>query len=139
LRGWQTTLAAAVDEVRRRLQSEGIDDPVLAATNWALPGEVSFYCAGQPPVYSVGPVLGDRQSQYDLWRPNPLNDSTYFTEQTFIIVGGYSPAFFQGFARVEEPQRVIHYVAGHPIADWYVTVCRGFHGFPKPDKPPNSF
>jgi hypothetical protein len=137
LRGWRT-LAATVDVVRGRLQDEGID-PVLAGTGWNLPGEVAFYCAGQPPVYSVGLSLGDRHSQYDLWRPNPLADGPHFAGRTFIVIGGFSPQFGQAFAKVEPPQQVVHYEAHYPVALWAVTVCRGFHGFPEPMRPPGRF
>ena len=131
LRGWRA-LAAHVDAVRARLRAEGAE-PVLAGTGWAMPGEIGFYGAGQPEVYSVGPVLGDRRSQYDLWRPNPVADPEAFFGKTFVLVGGSSPAFAQGFERVDPPATVTHYEAGQPVAAWVVTVCRGFRGFPCQD------
>jgi 4-amino-4-deoxy-L-arabinose transferase-like glycosyltransferase len=131
LRGWRT-LAAEVDEARDRLRAEGVE-PVLAATGWALPGEVGFYCAGRPTVYSVGPALGDRRSQYDLWRPNPVADAERFRGRTFVVVGNFAPDLRAAFEQVEAPLVVTHHEAGQPVAAWTVTVCRGFRGFPQRD------
>ena len=130
LRGWQT-LGAKVDEVCEQLRAEGIE-PVLAGTDWALPGEIGFYCAGHPAVYSVGPVLGDRHSQYDEWHPNPVDDPECFVGRTFVIVGGF-PTALGGFDSIDEPRTVTHYEQGQPVASWTVTVCRGFRGFRKPE------
>jgi hypothetical protein len=127
LRGWQT-LALEVDRLRTQLHAEGIE-PVLAGTGWALAGELGFYCQGQPAVYSVGLATGDRHSQYDLWRPNPVFDPNEFCGRTFIIVG-YAPQLAQAFAEVGQPIVVTHCVDGRPVSDWCVTVCRGFRGFP---------
>jgi 4-amino-4-deoxy-L-arabinose transferase-like glycosyltransferase len=69
LRGWHV-LAAVVDRLCDRLRREGVE-PVLAASAWNEPGELGFYCAGNPVVYCLGAVLGDRHSQYDFWRPTP--------------------------------------------------------------------
>jgi 4-amino-4-deoxy-L-arabinose transferase-like glycosyltransferase len=134
LRGWQT-LGANVDEVCEQLRGEGIE-PVLAGTGWALPGEIGFYCAEHPPVYSVGLVLGDRRSQYDEWHPNPVGDQKTFAGRTFVIVGGY-PASLGCFDSIDPPRTVTHYEKGLPIASWQVTVCRGFRWFPP--IPPNQF
>jgi hypothetical protein len=82
------------------------------------------------------PAVGDRSSQYDLWRPNPVDDPEQFLGRTFVIVGG-SPATFAGaFERVEEPRVVTHYEHGQPVASWTVLVCRSFRGFPKGATPP---
>jgi 4-amino-4-deoxy-L-arabinose transferase-like glycosyltransferase len=135
LRGWRT-LATAVDQMCHQLREEGIE-PVLAGTGWALPGEIGFYCRGHPVVYSVGPVLGDRCSQYDLWRPNPLDDGQEFWGRTFLIVGSPISGFHRAFDRVEPPRPVVHYEAGQPIACWALTVCRGFRGFPYQERHPS--
>jgi 4-amino-4-deoxy-L-arabinose transferase-like glycosyltransferase len=128
LRGWRT-LAAEVDRFRGLLRQEGIE-AVLAGSMWNEPGELGFYCAGHPVVYSLGPGLGDRHSQYDLWRPNPVADPKEFAGKTFIFVGGVGPALRKAFATVEPSQEVLYKEAGQPIAQWTVTICRGFRGFP---------
>jgi hypothetical protein len=128
LRGWRY-LAAEVDELCRRLAREG-REPVLAGNNWSLPGELGFYCAGQPTVYSVGLPLGDRHSQYDFW-PSPVSDAKPFLGRTFVIVGGLSVEGMNAFDRVE-PVRVISYEKnGYPLSGWYVTIAHGFRGFPR--------
>jgi hypothetical protein len=127
LRGWQT-LAAEVDRLREDLQARGIE-PVLAATSWTVPGEIGFYCRGHPQVYSLGLALGDRHSQYDLWSPNPLNDPEYFRGRIFIVVGDVNPFLREAFDEIESSQRVTHRERGQPVAQWTMTVCRGFRGF----------
>jgi len=130
LRGWRT-LAPAVDKLRQEVRTPG-SEAVLACTSWALPGELGFYCVGHPPVYSLGLPLGDRHSQYDLWHPNPIADPSLFAGRTFIIVGNFPPgALGQAFERVEISQLVTHYEHGRPVAQWMLTVARGYKGFDK--------
>jgi hypothetical protein len=129
LRGWHA-LAAEVDRERERLRREGVE-AVLAASAWNEPGELGFYCAGHPAVYCLGAVLGDRHSQYDFWRPNPVADAGRFAGRTFVFVGDVPPVLRAAFARVEEPRRVTYTEGGEPVAGWTVTVCRGFRGFPE--------
>ena len=50
--GWRT-LAAAVDAERAALRSAG-DEPLVAGAPWVVPGELAFYCDGQPAAYHVG-------------------------------------------------------------------------------------
>src|SRR5207247_9840466 len=93
LRGWRT-LATEVDAIRSRLEAEGVE-PIIAGAGWTLPGELGFYCAGHPTVYSVGLALGDRRSPYDFWRPNLVWDSNRFLGRTVILVEGSNPILFQ--------------------------------------------
>ena len=85
LKGWRT-LATEVDTLRKKLQEQGVE-PVLAASSWNIPGEIGFYCKGQPTVYCLGPFVGERHNQYDWWRPNPVADADEFRGRTFILVG----------------------------------------------------
>jgi hypothetical protein len=128
LRGWQT-LGAELDRISADLVAKGCQ-PVLAGSNWALPGEVGFYCTGHPAVYSFGLRLGDRHSQYEFWHPNPLDDSAVFEGRTFILIGHVTPALREAFAEVEDTRIITHVENGQPLAAWGVTVCRGFRGFP---------
>jgi hypothetical protein len=128
LKGWHT-LAAVVDDLRARLRAEGCE-PVLAGTGWSLPGELAFYSAGHPTVYSLGPALGERRSQYDFWRPNPVADPSAFAGRTMILIGDAGPVLRRAFQRVEPAVVVTHREGGRPVARWTVTVCRGFRGFP---------
>lgn len=128
LRGWRE-LADAVNRHRDALRAQNIE-PILAGTHWTVPGALSFYSADQPTVYSLGRALGDRHSQYDQWRPNPLSDAAAFQGRTFLCVGDPAPALYALFERVEPPQRMVHHVAGYPVAGWLVTVCHGYRGPP---------
>ena len=85
---------------------------------------------GHPAVYSIGiPNRTDRHSQYDFWRPNPVEDAQVFRGRSFVIVGQIGPELVAAFERVEAPVRVIHAENGIPMEAWTVWVCHGFRGF----------
>jgi hypothetical protein len=129
LAGWRT-LAEAVDEVRAEL-----DDPVIVTMAWTVPGELAFYCDGHPEVYTFAPAVGDRFSQLDLWRPNPVADAQAFAGRTFVYVGTKPPDGV--FERIEPVRRVTHSDGGVPLASWTVWVGRGYRGFDHLDlRPP---
>jgi hypothetical protein len=126
LRGWRT-LATEVDRICNLLRTSNVD-PVLAGTGWSTPGLLGFYCAGHPTVYSLGLAIGGRQSQYDLWRPNPLADADCFIGCTFVIVTAGPFDLGNAFERVET-HTVTHKENGRPVAGWVVMVCHGYRGF----------
>ncbi|HEV3145634.1 MAG TPA: glycosyltransferase family 39 protein [Gemmataceae bacterium] len=128
MRGWHE-LGRQVDEIRIRLHQEGIE-PVIAASRWNYASELAFYCNGHPQIYSVGSALWDRHSQFDIWRPNPIADAEVFRGRTFIFVdvGDLPPELEQAFERIEPTRRIWYTEAGHAIAFWDVTVCRGYRG-----------
>jgi hypothetical protein len=128
LRGWRH-LGKEVAMLEKELQSEG-SMPLIAGSRWFYASEVSFYGAGHPNVYSLGLLIADRHSQFDVWRPNPLSDPEHFVGRTFIFVdvGLPNSTIEKAFDRIE-PARVVEYMeGGQPIAKWYLTVCRGFRG-----------
>lgn len=129
LAGWRT-LAAEVDRLRDRVIGEEGQDPVLAGMTWTIPGELGFYCRGNPHAYTFGVAIADRHSQYDIWRPNPLADAQVFAGRTFLYVGERMPGMERVFDRMEPPVEVIASDGGVPVAAWKIWVCRGFHGFP---------
>ncbi|MGH7171917.1 MAG: glycosyltransferase family 39 protein [Gemmataceae bacterium] len=130
LRGWRT-LAARVDDLRSRLRDEEGQEPVLAGSTWSMPGLLGVYCAGHPQAYSLGPVMGDRHSQYDFWF-NPLDHGAAFQGRTFVVVNGDEDVLRTAFVRVETTE-VKHEERGQPIASWRLSVCRVFRGsFPLP-------
>jgi 4-amino-4-deoxy-L-arabinose transferase-like glycosyltransferase len=132
LRGWRT-LAATVEVLRARLNEIEGREPVLVGGNWTLPGVLGVYCAGHPQAYSIGPIQGDRHSQYDLWL-NPIANGDAFQGRTFIIVNGDEAVFRAAFATVDTME-VMHREHGQPIASWRLSVCRDFRGsFPQPPK-----
>jgi hypothetical protein len=129
LTGWKE-LAGEVDAIRARVRAEIGQEPVVAGTHWTLPGSLRFYCDGHPDVYSVGiPNQSDRHSQYDLWRPNLVDDAHDFRGRTFVIVGDLGLPALAAFDRVEPPVWVVHPATGSPFARWSVWVCHGFRGF----------
>jgi hypothetical protein len=130
LKGWQT-LAAEVDQLREQCRLAGVE-PILATARWSEAGELGFYCRGQPTVFSIGLAHGDRYSQYDLWRPNPLADPDRFLGKTFIIVNSLNGPLDQVFDLVDAPRIVTHCEGGHPLAQWRLVVGHGFRGFPTP-------
>ena len=129
LRGWRF-LAAEVDRTCADLKTRGIE-PVLATERWTQTSELRFYCAGHPTAYCLGVKMGDRDSQYDLWRPNPSADAAMFQGKSFVLVGidlePLRPAF-ESF----EPIRTVEYRENNQlIAAWTIAVAHGFHGWPK--------
>jgi hypothetical protein len=126
LKGWQT-LARAVDNARAELHEQGID-ALVAAGNWALPGEIAFYLDDQPIVYCLGSELGDRHSQYDLWRPNPLADGERFLGRTFILVGIKPSKVAGAFERMEPERMVWHFEGDQPVALWTYCIGHGYRG-----------
>jgi 4-amino-4-deoxy-L-arabinose transferase-like glycosyltransferase len=128
LAGWRT-LADAVDQVRDRVRAETGEEPLVAGMNWGLPGELGFYCRGNPTVYSFGPGLKDRHSQYDLWRPNPVADAQAFRGRAFVYVGDAPVALRRAFDRVGPPVEVLASDGGIPVAEWTVWGLVGFRGF----------
>lgn len=130
LQGWRT-LAAEVDRIRQEFRDRGEQEPVIAGDHWSVPGMIAFYCQGRPTVYSLGPIVGDRHSQYDFWRPNPVADVDVFRGRDFILIGHPNEYLDKAFTRVEGERDVIHYAAGHPVNHWVVCIGRGYHGAEK--------
>lgn len=126
LRGWRF-LAAEIDRLRLELHNRG-EESVVVGTGWALPGELAFYCEGHPEVFSVGVALGDRHSQYDLWRPNPVADAAQFKRRAMIVVGGVPAGLDHAFEHLESVQSLVFYEDGCALAQWTVAVARGFRG-----------
>ncbi len=126
LRGWRT-LAAEVNRLRANYQRAGID-PVVTTLRWDMSGELGFYGTGQPTVYSVGVAFGERYSQYDLWRPNPLADGGAYYGRTFIFIALEPPSLGDAFDAVEPARIVTHSEDGVPIARWAIVVAHGFRG-----------
>lgn len=127
LEGWRT-LAAAVGEVRDELRSQGIE-PVLAGASWFIPAEIAFGLPDHPDVFSVGTALGDRDSQYDLWRPNPIADEQAFRGRTFVLAGSGPIQWQDAFDSVEQVRFVAHCDRGHVLNSWNLWIGRGFRGF----------
>jgi hypothetical protein len=128
--GWQE-LACAVDDIRDRIRAETGEEPLLATDNWSRPGELGFYCRGNPRVYTFSALVGERHSQYDLWRPNPVADAQVFRGRTFVYVGTKNlPDAERIFDRVGLPVEVIASDGGVPVAAWYVWVYSGYRGVP---------
>jgi 4-amino-4-deoxy-L-arabinose transferase-like glycosyltransferase len=130
LRGW-AHLGEEVDRVRAELAEREID-PIIATGRWTQAGEVGIYAKGHPKVYCFGLLLGDRTSQYDVWRPNPVFDPDAFRGRTFLLVGADAERLRSAFGKVE-PTRTIHYREnGHLVADWTITIAHDFRGMPVP-------
>ncbi len=129
MRGWRY-LGTQIDLIRAEFKGEA---PILAASRWTTASELAFYCDGHPMVYSLGSALWDRQSQFDLWRPNPIRDPNEFLGRTFIFVDvGIVPPEIEGaFEKVETTRRIWYSEDGTPVAFWDVSICRGFRGFSK--------
>ena len=129
LKGWKS-LAAKVDTLRHATGQGEALEPVLCGNRWSSTGVLGFYCEGHPQAYCLGPVLGDRHSQYDFWH-NPFDHPDDFLGKTFIVVDGGVAALAPAFERIDPPVEHIHFENGQPIARWTILICRNFKGFPK--------
>jgi hypothetical protein len=124
LRGWRF-LAAEVDRARAEAATRGIE-PVLAGERWTQTAELGFYCEGHPKVYCLGLSLGDRDSQYDLWRPNPIADSAGFQGRSFLLVGLDLQRLRPAFDSFEWIRTIRYHEDGCPVAEWTIVLAHGF-------------
>ncbi|MGL4423089.1 MAG: ArnT family glycosyltransferase, partial [Gemmataceae bacterium] len=100
--GWEH-LAQQVDGVRARVRAEGNPDPHILTMVWSWAGEIAFYSSQNPQVSAIGAILTDRQSQYDIWRPNFISDAQFFRGATCIYVGEIGPSLIAAFETIEPP------------------------------------
>lgn len=124
LRGWRH-LAAEVDRARAELQARGIE-PIVAAERWTQAGQLAFYGEGHPTIYCFGVALGDRDSQYDLWRPNPIADLAHFEGRTFLLVGLEMDRLRDRFESLEETRLITYHESGQQVAEWTITIAHGY-------------
>ncbi len=128
LRGWRE-LGQAVGEVRDEMHATG-RNPFIATDDYQVASQITFYCPGNPPVYCFQASLGDRQSQYDMWK-NPIRDADPFIGRPVIYVGSRKPELFGGPQHTEpalecsaEPVRQVeHRVRGELIQLWPIYAC----------------
>lgn len=124
LRGWRY-LASEVDRVRAELNQRGIDT-TLASERWTQASELAFYCQGRPEVYCLGVLCQDRDSQYELWRPNPVKDSPAFHGRTFIVVGTDVTLLGSAFTALEPVRTITYRENGQPVAQWQIAIASGY-------------
>lgn len=137
LRGW-SELGAAVGEVLEAERAGG-RDPFIATDDYQVASQIAFYCPGEPTTYCLQAALGDRRSQYDIWRPNPLLDPQAFIGRACIYVGSRKPELFgePPYAHVAlpgalEPVRVVTAkMGGAPVQVWSIYVSVAYAGLPE--------
>ena len=123
LRGWRH-LSAEVDRLR-----SAMGDAIIVGERWTIASELGFYLDGRPNVYCIGLAMGDRHSQYDLWRPNPIADESVFRGRSFILINVDPAKVADAFDRMEPVHRVEYREAGTLVAVWTIHVAHGFRGF----------
>ncbi|MFO0937032.1 MAG: glycosyltransferase family 39 protein [Gemmataceae bacterium] len=130
LRGWKD-LARQIDQIRAEIAEKEGREPLLATDRWNKAGEFGFYCQGNPRVSCFGRAVGDRYSQYDLWRPNPIDDAQEYRGRTFVIIGEPKAEYRDAFDRyVETEMKTLEYREDGELVTWmYVTIGQGFKGF----------
>jgi len=139
LRGW-SELGRAVGDVWAAEQAAG-RDPFIVTDDYQTASQIAFYTPGQPTVYCLQAALGDRQSQYDLWRPNPLRDPDVFVGRPCIYVGARKPQLFgeEASGRAPLPEARLVRTVEHAVKGWgtsavvqlwSIHVCEAFGGLP---------
>jgi len=129
LKGWRS-LAAKMDSLVLTEENTNPGRTILCGNRWSTTGILGFYCKNHPQAYCLGPVLGDRHSQYDFWE-NPFDNPDDFKGKTFIVVDGVEKALAPAFGSIEPTIEHTHMENGEPIARWTILICRDFKGFPK--------
>lgn len=129
LKGWKS-LATKMDSLFQAEENSHPGETILCGNRWSTTGILGFYCQNHPQAFCLGPVLGDRHSQYDFWE-NPFDNPDKFKGKTFLVVDGVENALAPAFGSIEPPIEHIHLENGEPIARWTILICRNFKGFPK--------
>lgn len=131
LRGW-STLGAAVGDVLQAQRAAG-RDPFIATDDYQAASQIAFYCPGHPITYCFQSVLGDRRSQYDLWRPNPVRDPEAFAGRPVLYVGARKPLLFGNerdangaFVNPQLVRTAEYSIAGNKIQTWTIYVAEAF-------------
>lgn len=136
LRGW-ATLGQAVGRAVAAERDAG-HDPFIVADDYQLASQIAFYTPGEPSVYCLQAVLGDRQSQYDLW-PNPIRNPDRFIGRPCIYVGARKPELFGTAGGQYHPpalrnprlvENVEYRLSGHTIQLWTIYAVESFDGLP---------
>ncbi|MGF1582509.1 MAG: glycosyltransferase family 39 protein [Gemmataceae bacterium] len=128
LRGWQF-LASEVDHEVRKLRKQGIE-PIVASGSWSVVAELSFYGQETKAIYYFGVPLGCRHTQYDLWEPNPVKHPDMYRGRTVIFVGMIPDKMLNAFDSIDNIRKMQHHVNGGLVAEWYISQCHGYQGFP---------
>lgn len=133
LRGWRE-LGEAVGDVLVEERAAG-RDPILLTDDYQVASEVAFYTPGHPQVYCIQVALGQRYSQYDLWRPNPVADPEQFVGRPVVYIGALTPKLTEpgddGVTPLPglRPVRTVeHRVRGELMQVWAISVCDAFGG-----------
>lgn len=135
LRGW-SQLGAAVGRALAAERATG-RAPFIITDDYQVASQIAMYCPGEPTTFCLQAALGDRQSQYDLWRPNPIRDPAAFRGRPCIYVGalkpeltGQVPSRHVALRGARLAETVTHRVRGHAVAVWAVYACDEFTGLP---------
>lgn len=140
LRGWSKL--AQIDELLAAERKAG-RDPIVFADDYQLASEIAFYCPSHPVVYCIQAALGQRLSQYDLWK-NPIRDAAEFIGRPVIYVGQLKPELTgdekhaAALPGLEKIATIEHSVNGLCYQLWSVFRCDSFAGF-KRIGPPNRY
>lgn len=133
LRGW-SQLGDAVGRQLDAAEQRG-QTPFILTGNYQIASQVAFYTPTHPDVYCIQAALGFRQSQYDLWHPNPLSDPNAFVGRPCLYVGSRDPALFDvdedghvALPGAELAETVEHRVDGHALRIWPIWYCPSYAG-----------
>lgn len=136
LRGWHA-LGEAVGKQLAAERKAG-REPFIVTDDYQVASQIAFYCPGNPPTYSLQAVLGNRQSQYDLWT-NPIRNPDAFVGRPCIYVGSRKKELFAADAEghvvltgpAQATDTVVYRVDGHALQVWAIFVCERFNGIPQ--------
>ena len=131
LRGWSRL--AEIDDILADERTAG-REPFILTDDYQLASEIAFYCPSHPDVFCAQAALGDRRSQYDIWR-NPIRNAAEFVGRPCVYVGQLHPelagddkhaAALPGLIKLTTITYEVH---GLTYQVWSVYRCDSFAGF----------
>ena len=143
-RHWDVSLRLREPLPRAQVVQQEVDamtattgQPLVVAGRYNIASSLSFYLHGRPFVFCIGPWLGNRQSQYDIWPGLDEKDAAgrfVYAGRDVLYVGDLDAAgeaLLRGaFERVDAPQMKAEMFMGIDLRPIRVQRCYGFRGLP---------
>jgi 4-amino-4-deoxy-L-arabinose transferase-like glycosyltransferase len=111
--------------------------PTVVATRYNIASSLNFYLPGRPFVYCIGPWVGARQSQYDIWPGLNEKDGTgqlVHAGEDVLLVGDLSAEdelmIRHAFAHVDDAKMLPVMYLGINLRSIRIQRCFGFKGLP---------
>ena len=137
--------AAIVQRVREEMKAQTGSDPLIITNRYDTSSSLAFYLPDQPFVYSVGSLVGSRQSQYDVWpglNEKAADGTLLHAGQNALVIGAFDSEPLQNvltpaFERLEGPVAFPIIYRDIIMKDVAIYRAYGFKGLPA--RPSDSY